>query len=109
MGSSRFGPTMISTACPTGFRVRDSRLPAHCAHPVKNECTVPVHAFWSSFQGSRQNGGESCRLFPSDIPRHAPIVVTACRLRAIYTGAPFDNVEIDLQNASLAKDEFSHG
>ena len=36
------------------------------------------------------------------------VVIAGGRLRAIDAGAPFDDVEVELQNALLAEDEFGH-
>src|SRR6202040_4332958 len=49
-----------------------------------------------------------CRLLPADIPGCGFVVVTTRRLCAINSGAPFDHVEVDLQNTPLAEDEFGH-
>ena len=35
-------------------------------------------------------------------------MVTARLLRAINTGAPFDHIEVELQNAPLAEDQFGN-
>src|SRR6267142_3234870 len=85
-----------------------ARLPIHLAHPRKDEHAVVIHALGPSLQGSRQNRGEPCRLFPSDTPSRGSVVVTTRRLGTINTMAPFNHVEIDLQNAPLAEDEFGH-
>src|SRR4029077_9962590 len=47
-------------------------------------------------------------LFPADTPGRASLIVTARRLCTINTRAPFNHVEIDLQNAPLAEDQFGH-
>src|ERR1039458_2575471 len=85
-----------------------ARLPIHLAHPLKDEHAVVIHALGPSLQGSRQNRGEPCRLFPADTPSRTSVVVTTRRLCTIDTRAPFNHVEIDLQNAPLAEDEFGH-
>src|SRR5208337_3329996 len=61
-----------------------------------------------SLQGSRQNCGEPCRLLPADIPGCGFVVVTTRRLCTINTRPPFDHVEVYLQNALFAEDEFGH-
>src|SRR5450755_4548774 len=86
-----------------------ARLPIHLAHPLKDEHAVVIHALGPSLQGSRQNRGEPCRLFPSDTPSRGSVVVTTRRLCTINTRAPFNHVEIDLQNAPLAEDESATG
>ena len=85
-----------------------SRLPTHLAHPLKDARAVIVHTLGPSLQGSRQNRGEPCRLFPVDIPGRDSVVVATRRLCAINARAPFDHVEVDLQNAPFAEDEFGH-
>src|SRR5579863_7277030 len=85
-----------------------SRLPTHLAHSLEDERAVVIHALGPPLQGSRQNRGEPGRLFPADIPGVGSIVVTARRLGSINTGTPFDHVEVDLQNAPFAEDEFGH-
>src|SRR5580692_10047964 len=85
-----------------------ARLPSHLAHPPKDNRAVVIHALGSSPQGSWQNCGEPCRLLPADIPGCGFVVVTTRRLCTINTRAPFDHVEVDLQNAVFAQDEFGH-
>src|SRR5580704_3836908 len=85
-----------------------ARLPTHLAHPLKDNRAVVIHALGSSLQGSRQNCSEPCRLLPADIPGCGFVVVTTRRLCTIHTWAPFDHVEIYLQNALFAEDEFGH-
>src|SRR3974390_1097543 len=84
------------------------RLPTHLAHPLKDANAVVIHALGPSLQGSRQNRGEPCSLLPTDISRRGSVVVTTRRLCTINTRAPFDHVEVNLQNAALAKGEFGH-
>src|ERR1017187_275733 len=84
------------------------RLPTHLGHPLKDNRAVVIHAVGSPLQGSRQNCSEACRLLPADIPGCGFVVVTARRLCTINTRAPFDHVEVDLQNALFAEDEFGH-
>jgi hypothetical protein len=83
---SAFAPTskiVVSKAAtirpePSGETVRTvlvkcgARLPIHLAHPLKDEHAVVIHALGPSLQGSRQNRGEPCRLFPADTPSHVP-------------------------------------
>src|SRR5208282_6365006 len=85
-----------------------SRSPTYLAHPLKDACAVVIHALGPSLQGSRQNRGEPCRLFPADIPSRGSVVVTTRRLCTINTRTPFDHVEVDFQNAPLAEDEFGN-
>src|ERR1700756_1272092 len=85
-----------------------SRLPTHLAHPLKDEHAVVIHAFRPSLQRRRQNRGQPCRLFPTDITCRRSVVGTTCRLRPVNTRAPFDHVEVDLQNAPFAEDQFGY-
>src|ERR1700722_1002049 len=87
---------------------RPGCLPTHLAHPLKDAHAVVVHALGPSLQGSRQNRGEPCRLLPADTLGRDSVVVTTRRLSTINTRAPFDHVEVDLQNAPLSEDEFGH-
>ena len=82
------------------------RLPTHLIHPPKDNRAVFIHALGPSLQRSRQNCSEPCRLLPPDIPRSGFVVVTTRRLYPINARAPFDHVEIYLQNSPFAKDEF---
>src|SRR5580692_10341311 len=87
---------------------KSSRLPAHFAHPLKDERAVVTHALGAPLQWQRQNRGELCRLLPPDIAGRGSVVVMTRRVRTIDTRAPFDHVEIELQNAPLAKNQFGH-
>src|ERR1039458_6824314 len=84
------------------------RLPAHLAHPLKDDRAVLIHAVGASLQGSRQNRGEPRRLFASDIPGRGFVVVMTGRFCSINAGAPFDDIEVYLQNALFAEDELGH-
>ena len=44
----------------------------------------------------------------ADVAGGGSIVVAAGRLGAVNAGAPFDDVEVELQNAALAQDQFGH-
>ena len=84
------------------------RLPPHLAHPPQDNRTIAIHALGPSLQRSRQNCSEPCCLLLSDIPGCGLVVITTRRLCTINTSAPFDRVEVYLQNAPFAEDEFSH-
>ncbi len=43
-----------------------------------------------------------------DIPGRGSVVVTTCRFCTINTRPPFDDIQIELQNALLTQDEFGH-
>jgi hypothetical protein len=78
------------------------------AHPLQDESAVANHAVGPSRQGQGQNRGELGRLLPLDIPGRGSVVVTRRRLRTIDTRAPFDHVEVKLQYAALAENQFGH-
>src|ERR1700683_2624180 len=84
------------------------QLPTHLVHALKDNRAVAIHALGSSLQGSRQNCSEPRRLFPADIPGCGLVVVTSRRLCTINSRAPFDHVEVYLQNALFAEDELGH-
>jgi hypothetical protein len=67
-----------------------------------------THVIRPSLQGQRQNCGELGRLLPVDIPGRGSVVITTRRLRTINTRAPFDHVEVELQYALLAENQFGH-
>jgi hypothetical protein len=85
-----------------------ARLPTQLAHPLQDESAVVNHVIGPSLQGQRQNCGELGRLLPVDIPGRGSVVVTTRRLRTINTKSPFDHVEVELQYAPLAEDQFGH-
>lgn len=76
------------------------------AHPHKDERAVTIHAIGPPLEGSRQNRSEPSRLFAIDIPGRDSVIRAACRVRTINTRTPFDHVEVELQNALLAEDQF---
>ena len=104
-----------SRTCYESATVRQSpapeqlKLPTHLAHPPEDNRAVAVHALGSSLQGSRQNCSEPCRLFQANIPGCGSIVVRTRRLGSVNTGAPFDHVEVNLQNAPFAEDQSAIG
>src|SRR5262249_27768933 len=86
---------------------RSAQLPSLLAHPAEDNCTVAIHSLRPSLQRSWQDGSKPCRFFPADIPGRDLVVITTC-LRSINTGAPFDHVEVYLQNAFFPEDQFGH-
>src|SRR5208282_369901 len=113
-GSQQSGINTVSSEARSVTRSRlasvkcGARLPVHLAHPLKDERAVIIHALRPTLQGSRQNRSEPCRLLAVDIPGRGSVIVTTRRLCTINTRAPFNHVEIDLQNAPLAESEFGH-
>jgi len=91
-----------------GSQKRVARLPTHFAHPLEYDFAVVNHAIGPSLPGQRQNCGELGRLLPVDIPGRGSVVVFTRRFRAINARAPFDHIEVKLQNAPLAEDQFGH-
>src|SRR6185437_5585729 len=85
-----------------------SRLPVHLLHSSEDDRAVAIHALRPSPPGSRENGGEPCRLFAVDIPGRGFVIVTARRVCAINARTPFNDIEIELKDPLLAKDEFGH-
>jgi hypothetical protein len=67
-----------------------------------------IHAVGPSLQRSRQNRSEMCRLFPAKIPGRGSVVETTRRLCPVNAWPPFDDIEVELQNAPFAKDKFGH-
>ena len=85
-----------------------ARLPTRLAHPLQDQPAVVIHVIGPPFQWQRQNCGELGRLLPVDIPGRGSVVVTTRRLRTINARAPFDHVEVELQNAVLAEDQLGY-
>src|SRR6185437_9793617 len=85
-----------------------SRLPVHLLHSSEDDRAVAIHAFGPSLPGSRENGGEPCRLSAADIPGGGFVIVTTRRLCAIDTRTPFNDIEVELEDPLLAEDEFGH-
>src|SRR6516165_5650822 len=85
-----------------------SQSPAHLAHPIHDDRAVVVHALGPSLQWSGQNRGELCCLLPPNVPSRGSVVNSTRRLYTINARAPFDHVEVELQNALLAEDDFGH-
>ena len=92
-------------ACAPGVR----RLPAHLAHAPEDDGAVAIHAVWLSPEGGRQDGGKPSRLFSADAACRGPVVVAAGRICAIDARAPLDYIEVKLENALLAEDQFGDG
>ena len=67
-----------------------------------------IHAVGPSPQRQWENCSELGRLLSIDVTGRGSVVVATRRLRTINTGAPFDHVEIEFQNALLAEDQFRH-
>jgi hypothetical protein len=86
----------------------DEGLPTDLAHALEDECAVAHHVIGPSLQGQGKNGGELGGLLAVEIPGGGSVVVTAGRLRTINTGAPFDDVEVEFENAPLTEDQFCH-
>src|SRR6516164_8666652 len=85
-----------------------AQLPTRLAHSLQDQPAVVIHVIGPPFQGQRQNCGELGRLLPVDISGRGSVVVTTRRLRTINARAPFDHVEVELQNAVLAEDQLGY-
>ena len=83
-------------------------LPTQLAHPFQDEFAVAIHVFGVALQGPRQDCSEPGGLFPANIEGRGFVVVAARPFRAINPRAPFDDIEVELQNALLTEDEFGH-
>lgn len=68
-----------------GGRREPRDLPFHLGHPAQDDRAVAIHALGASLQRGGEDGGEPCRLFPSDIPGCGLVVVTTRRVCAINT------------------------
>ena len=84
------------------------RLPADLAHALEDECAVVIHVIGASLEGQRENGGESRGVLAVDVAGGIPVVVTARRLGAINARAPFNDIEVEFENALLAEDQLGH-
>jgi hypothetical protein len=67
-----------------------------------------IHAVRPSLQRSWQNRSEMCRLFPTKIPGRGSVVETTRGLCPVNARPPFDDIEVELQNAPLAENKFGH-
>src|SRR5579864_1495825 len=83
-------------------------LPTHLAHALKNERAVAIHAFGPPLERGWQDSGEARSLFAANIAGRSSVIGAARRICTIYPRTPFDNVEVELENALLAKNEFSN-
>ena len=79
------------------------------AHAFEDECAIAGHALGAALERSGEDGGELGALLAADAARRDSVVVLGGRLHAIDAGTPFDHVEIELENALLAEDEFGDG
>ena len=67
-----------------------------------------IHALWPPLERSRQDGDQARGLFAANIARLGSVVGAARRLCTVYSWSPFDHIEVELENAMLAENEFSH-
>ena len=84
------------------------RLPIHLGHAAEDDGAVAVHALGVAMERGWQNRSQSRCLLPADAACRGSVVGAARRLGAVDAGAPFDQVEIKLENALLAEDHLSH-
>ena len=81
-------------------------LPAHLAHALEDQVAVVIHAVGAASERGWQNRSQARGLLAAQVAGVGAVVVMRCSLGAIDAGAPFDHVEIKLQNAALAKNKF---
>ena len=79
------------------------------AHAFEDEFGIAVHALGAATEGLGKNGGEAGGLLAVESAGGGMVVVTRGSFGAIDARAPLDDVEIKLENAALAKNEFGDG
>src|SRR5579875_353988 len=83
-------------------------LPAHLAHSFKDQFAVVIHAVGAAPERGRKNRGQTRGLLAVEVAGIRAVVVMRCCFGSVYARTPFDDVEIKLQNAVLAEDEFCY-
>lgn len=68
-----------------------------------------VHAVGVAFEGGGEDGGEACGWFAAEGSGGGGVPGAGGGLRAIDAWAPLDDVEVELEDALLAEDEFGDG
>ena len=68
-----------------------------------------VHAVGAALEGRGEDGGEAGGAFAVHIARGSFVVVVRRGFGAIDAGAPFDDVEVELEDAALAENDFGDG
>jgi len=104
LGRKRRGLGM--TTVELSRRVPGARLPADLGHAVEDEGAVVMHVIGAALQRQGQNGGELSGLLAVDAAGRGAVVEAAGGLRAVDAGAKFDDVEVELENAPFAEDQF---
>ena len=92
-----------------GGAMGEGGLPAHLAHAVEDEGGVVGHMIGAALERQGQDGGELSGLLAVDVAGGSPIVIAAGGFGAVNTGTPFDDVQVKLENALLAEDQFGDG
>src|SRR5580658_1549260 len=82
--------------------------PAHLVHAVEDDGGIAAHAFGAAPQWSGQNGGKLRRLLAADGACRSLVPGAACRLRAVDAGTPFDDIQVELEDALLAQDKLGN-
>src|SRR5262245_121757 len=82
--------------------------PSHLLHPSEDNTRVSIHSRWPPQQRRREHRSEPRSLFTRDCCRRNRVMESRCRLGAIYAWSPFDDVQIQLENALLRKNEFRY-
>ena len=105
--SSKNGRTRVGHP-DSRVRIRLAILPAHLAHAIQDYGAVAVHALGTPPKRGRKDCCQPRCVFAVDVAGWDSIVITARRFGAVDAGPPFDHVEIELENAALAEDNFGH-
>jgi hypothetical protein len=90
-------------------RLSTRNLPTHLAHAFKNEGAVVVHARRMAAERGWKNRCEAGGLIAIEIAGRYLVVITSGGVCAVNSGSPLDDVEVELEDALLAEDEFGNG
>jgi len=83
-------------------------LPAHLAHAFLDSFAVVIHAIGAALERQGKDSSEACGLIAVESASGCAVVEAGGGLGTINAGAPFDNIEIELQDALFAENEFGH-
>lgn len=97
---------MLATKQWTRRARSNARLPAHLPHAAEDDGAVAVHALGAALEGSGENGGKAGRLLAVDGAGRSFVVKAACGVGPVDARAPLDQVEIQLEYAALAQNQF---
>lgn len=91
------------------WRRQIARLPAHLRHALLDDGAVAVHVLRAAVERIGEDSGEAGGLITAEIAGRCSVVIIARGVGAVNAGAPLDEVEIELEDAALAEDEFGDG